>query len=286
MKKVSHNPPKVKAIHKDDATSHTPLEEEMSALDMRIELIQALIPLGLDAVAEELQNEVTRLAGQRYTRKKQQNPNRRWGSQQGSVYLSDQKVPICVPRVRNVVTDEEVSLQTYHHLQRPRHIDKGLLLRMIKGIATRTYEACAEAIPEAFGLSSSTVSRRFIKASAQNLKQFQDRSLAQYDLVALFIDGKTFADQEMIIALGVTIEGDKIPLGFVQAATENERVCRQFIQSLINVIWSTIRACCVLLTAQKAYMLPLQRRFLATWSFNVASGTNARTSLPICPKVR
>ena len=38
----------------------------------------------------------------------------------------------------------------------------------------------------------------------------------------------------MIIALGVTIEGHKIPLGFVQAATENERVCRQFIQSLIN----------------------------------------------------
>ncbi len=132
------------------------------------------------------------------------------------------------------MTDEEVSLQTYHHLQRPRKMDEGLLLRMIKGIATRAYEACAEAIPEAFGLSSSTVSRRFIKASAQKLAQFKERSLAQYDLVALFIDGKTFADQEMIIALGVTIEGDKIPLGFVQAATENERVCRQFIQSLIK----------------------------------------------------
>ena len=38
----------------------------------------------------------------------------------------------------------------------------------------------------------------------------------------------------MIIALGVTIEGDKIPLGFIQAATENERVCRQFIPSLIK----------------------------------------------------
>ena len=133
-----------------------------------------------------------------------------------------------------MVTDEEVSLQTYHHLQHPRRMDEGLLLRMIKGIATRAYQACAEAIPEAFGLSSSTVSRRFIKASAQKLKQFKERSLAQYDLVALFIDGKTFADQEMIIALGVTIEGDKIPLGFVQAATENERVCRQFIRSLLK----------------------------------------------------
>ncbi len=79
MKKVSHNAPKVKAIHKDDATSDTPIQAEMTALDMRMELIQALIPLGLEAVAEELQNEVTRLTGDRYTRKEHQNPNRRWG---------------------------------------------------------------------------------------------------------------------------------------------------------------------------------------------------------------
>ncbi len=234
MKKVSHKAPKVKAIHKDDATSQTPTQEELDVLDTRIALIQALIPLGLDAVAEELQREVTRLAGDRYSRKDTQNPNRRWGSQQGSVYLSDQKVPICVPRVRNVETEEEVSLEAYHHLQVPRRMDEGLLLRMIKGIATRSYQACAEAIPKAFGLSSSTVSRRFIKASAQKLAKFRERSLSQYDLVALFIDGKTFADQEMIIALGVTLQGDKIPIGFVQAATENERVCRQFIQSLID----------------------------------------------------
>ena len=105
---------------------------------------------------------------------------------------------------------------------------------MLKGISTRSYEACAETIPEAFGLSSSTISSRFIKASAEKLRQFQERSLAEYDLVALFLDGKSFADQEMIIALGVTIQGHKIPLGFIQAATENERVCRQFIDSLLD----------------------------------------------------
>ena len=234
MKKVSHNAPKVKTIHQAEATPETRREEELGALDTRIALIQALIPLGLDAVAEELQNEVSRLAGHKYSRKDSANPNRRWGSQQGSVYLSDQKVPLSVPRVRNVLTDEEVSLLTYHHLQRPQKMDDGLLLRMIKGIATRSYKDCAEAVPEAFGLSSSTVSRRFIKASAEKLRQFHERSLADYDLVALFIDGKTFADEQMIIALGVTIEGHKIPLGFIQAASENERVCRQFIQSLIK----------------------------------------------------
>ena len=234
MKKVSSNAPEVKPIEKENFTSPPLLEEDLSALDTRIEVIQALIPLGLEAVAEELQNEVSRLTGAKNSRKGTKNSNRRWGSQQGSVYLSDQKVPIQVPRVRDVEKNEEVSLDVYHQFQRPRGMDEGLLLRMLKGISTRSYEACAETIPEAFGLSSSTVSSRFIKASAEKLRQFQERSLADYDLVALFIDGKSFADQEMIIALGVTMDGHKIPLGFVQAATENERVCRQFIDSLID----------------------------------------------------
>ena len=128
MNNVSHKAPKVKAIHKETSTPQPPTQAERDALDTRIALIQALIPLGLDAVAEELQNEVTRLAGDRYSRKDTQNPNRRWGSQQGSVYLADQKVPLSVPRVRNVERDEEVCLSTYHHLQVPRRMDEGLLL--------------------------------------------------------------------------------------------------------------------------------------------------------------
>ena len=74
MKKVSHKAPKVKAIHKDDKTPQTPTQEELDARDTRIALIQALIPIGLDAVAEELQNEVTRLSGDRYTRKEPTKP--------------------------------------------------------------------------------------------------------------------------------------------------------------------------------------------------------------------
>ena len=49
---------------------------------------------------------------------------------------------------------------------------------------------------------------------------FHERPLDDLDLVALVIDGKTFGKQEMIIALGITIEGRKIPLGFVESATE------------------------------------------------------------------
>jgi len=64
----------------------------------------ALIPLGLAAVEDQLQQEVTQLAGARYARKGDGCACRRWGQQQGSVYLADQKLPIQVPRVRNVKT--------------------------------------------------------------------------------------------------------------------------------------------------------------------------------------
>ncbi len=209
-------------------------EELIEDLDARIEAIQMLVPLGLQAVAEELQRAVVELAGLRYQRKDSKQPLRRWGSQTGSVYLGDQKLPVMVPRVRNMKRRKEVSLDAYQALQMPRKMDEGLLLRMLKGIATRNYDACAETVPEAFGLSSSSVSRRYIKGTARKLAEFQERSLADYDLVALFLDGKSFADEEIIIALGVTLEGHKIPLGFVQAATENERVCRRFLADLVE----------------------------------------------------
>ena len=203
-------------------------------LDGRIEMIQLLIPLGLQAVAEELEQAVVELAGPRYQRKAAAQPHRRWGAQRGSVYLGDQKLPVEVPRVRNVDNDTETPLSAYQALQTPRDMDEGLLRRLLKGIATRNYEACAATVPETFGLSSSTVSRRYVKATARKLAQFQERSLASHDLVALFLDGKSFADEQIIIALGVTLDGQKIPLGFVQTATENERVCRTFLAELVD----------------------------------------------------
>ena len=203
-------------------------------LDGRVAMIQALIPIGLAAVDDVLQRQVLGLVGDRYDRKDFDQPLRRWGKQKGWVYLGDQKVPIEVPRVRDTSLDAEVPLKAYKALQSPRKLDEGMLIRVLKGISCRNYKACAQAVPETFGMSASSVSRRFIKASAKKLKEFQERSLDDYDFVALFIDGKSFADEQMVIALGVTMDGLKIPLGFVETATENERVCRQLIQDLIR----------------------------------------------------
>ena len=113
------------------------------------------MPLGLNAVEEVLQNEVAALTCQRYARKAGKTPNRRWGAQPGSVYLSGQKAPVTVPKVRDAEANEEVTLlDVYHRLQCPRNIDEGFLLHVVSGLATRSYESRAEAVPQTFGLSS------------------------------------------------------------------------------------------------------------------------------------
>ena len=197
-------------------------------------MIQALIPLGLQAVAELLRQEVTALAGRRYAHDDDHPHLARWGSQPGSIYLADQKLPIQVPRVRDRVAGHEVPLATYHALQTPRSLDLGLFRRVLGGLSCRDYEAAAEAVPEAFGLAKSSVSRRFIKSSARTLEAVQGRRLDDREWLVLFLDGKTFARDQLVIALGVTRTGEKRILGLVQTATENKRVCAAFLQELVG----------------------------------------------------
>jgi transposase-like protein len=203
-------------------------------VDSTVALIQALIPLGLAAVAEALAAEVTALAGARYSRTGGQPGLARWSRQQGSVYLLDQKLPITYTRVRDLPRKTEVPLQTYDRLRQPRAADAGLFRKVLRGLSCRDYAACAEAVPEAFGLSASSVSRRFIRASTRALRTLCERRLDRASCVALVLDGKTFAEDAMVIALGITATGEKHILGFVQTATENDRVCATFLQSLVD----------------------------------------------------
>jgi putative transposase len=204
-----------------------PLAEDLGT---EVALIQALIPLGLEAVHDVLRREVEELAGARYARSGGRPGHVRWSKERGSVYLSDQKLPIVYQRVRDQPRDVEVPLETYQRFQQPRALDAGLLRRVLLGLSCRRYAECAEAVPEAFGLAPSTVSRRYIRVSARQLQALSERRLDGYDLVALLLDGKTFAEDEMVIALGVTLQGQQVILGFVQTATENTRVAAEFFR--------------------------------------------------------
>ena len=158
---------------------------------------------------------------------------RRHGSNPGTVGLAGQRVPIRVPRIRHV-TESEIPLRSYEALHGDRAVNDLLLRRVLYGISCRNYEAAAEVIPGAIGLSGSTVSRAFIEASVAKLRELQERDLSREDVVALVLDGKTFAESTMVVALGITMTGEKRFLGFVETDTENEKVLTPFLRSLVE----------------------------------------------------
>ena len=199
-------------------------------VDTRLDLIRALIPIGLSYVAAELEQEIVNLAGVRHSRKADGNTPRRHGTNPGSVKLAGQTIPIRVPRLR--CPDGEVSLASYENLHQGGDLNDKVFRQVLYGISCRNYEQAAEQIPGAIGLSGSTVSRKFIEPSAKKLRGFQERDLSSLDLVVMFLDGKTFAEDQMVIAVGVDLGGHKHILGFVQTSTENKRTISQFLKSL------------------------------------------------------
>jgi transposase-like protein len=206
-------------------------EYEGLELNTRVELIRSLIPLGLMHVQALLDEEVESLAGPRYAHADGV-AGTRHGSNPGTVVLDGQRVPIRVPRVRS--KQAEIPLRSYPALHGTGEADDGLLRRVLYGISCRNYESAARAIPGAIGLSSSSVSRSFVAASAMKLKEFQERDLKGEHYVALFLDGKSFADTMLVIALGVTAEGTKRFLGFVETDTENDKVLSPFLRTLVE----------------------------------------------------
>ena len=227
MKKIANKGTRIKRCIEIQAMTEKELhfEEDMAT-------IQTLIGLGMKAATDRIQSEFVALVGQRYEHGKAMGP---WGSNPGSIYLGDQKVAIEIPRARNARTGEEATLASYARLQSPRVIEDMALRRVINGISMRKYEEAALSIPETFGISRDSVSRRWIRASAKKLAALNERDLSEYDIVAIFLDGKHFStDHEIIAALGVTIMGEKVILGIVETSTENYVVCRDFVRGLLE----------------------------------------------------
>ena len=187
-------------------------EFDALALEDRVALIQELIPIGLMAAAAELQREVEELAGSRYGREDAKKGTR-FGSNPGTVLLGGQKVPIRVPRVR---TEEgEIPLKSYELLHREMRREPSLLHRVLHGISCREEDRALPRREGSIGTSKSSVSRKFVRASGECLGKVEQRDLSSLDIVAIFLDGKVFAGDVMVVALGIDLSGKKHILGFI-----------------------------------------------------------------------
>ena len=125
-------------------------------------LIQHLIPVGLLALKELLESEVREIAGTWYSRGGRYF---RWGKNPGWVYMGEQKVKVEVPRLRSR-NGEERGLESYRAMQDPKVVDALTLSRVVLGLSERKYERAVLSVPETFGIKHSSVSRRFVRASA------------------------------------------------------------------------------------------------------------------------
>jgi len=89
-----------------------------------------------------------------------------------------------------------------------------------------------DSLGEGFGLSKSSVSHSFIERTEEKLKEFETRPIAHHKILAIFIDGKYLSKEQIIICLVITEQGNKIPLCFTQAATENAEPIKDMLERL------------------------------------------------------
>jgi transposase-like protein len=207
---------------------------------MREGLLAASVAIGLEVMGELVEAEVVELAGP----KGKHDPGRaayRHGDEAGRVTLGGRRVPVRRPRVRTVTdengADREVRLESYDTFASVDLLAEHMVASMLAGLSGRRYRQGLEPVGEqvaqdASGTSQSSVSRRFIAATAERLAEFRARPLDTERWLIVFVDGFDFAGHTMLGALGVTADGTKVPLGVVEGSTENASVARGLISDL------------------------------------------------------
>jgi len=191
------------------------------SLDVKMEVMKSHLSI-CQIIANQIMNEeLIKLAGERYSREKPFDGRySRWGSNPGSIRIGDQRVKVEVPRVRDMGKEQCQTLESYQRMQEVNNMSGQIVAGVIKGLSMRDYEGVIDHVSEGFGLSKSAVSRRFVENTRDELQAFMDRDLSGHQFIAIFIDGKSLGGEQIIIALGVTEQGKKIPLEFVQAHSE------------------------------------------------------------------
>ena len=199
-------------------------------------LMAASVAIGLDVLDRMMQSEVTDLAGP----KGRHDPDRthvRHGTEAGSVTLGGRKVPIRRPRVRGAGDDSEATLETYQVAHGEDLLAEHMVGAILAGLSTRRYGAALEPVgaaveAEATGTSKSSVSRRFVNATADQFVSLMSRRLDDERWLIMFIDGFTFGDHMLVAALGVTTDGEKVPLAVAEGTTENKVLVTRLLADL------------------------------------------------------
>ncbi len=195
------------------------LQDDVSAgklVDDYVTMAQEILALLL------IDNEVEHLCGA-YAKHDDVHEGRyqRWGSNPGSIKIQGERLPIRVPRVRDRVTKKEVPLQRYQKLRKlPPKQQEHLTNQVFYGLTQRNYRKVVRAFINGIVPFKSSVSEAFIEQSTRELEAFERRQIGSETYVVLMIDGKYMRERQILHCVGITEEGQKRVLGFVEATTE------------------------------------------------------------------
>jgi putative transposase len=201
-------------------------------------LLALSVGVGLGVLAELMEEEVDEVVGP----KGRHDADRvavRHGHEAGEVTLGGRRLPVERPRVRSADGSEELGLQTYAHFADRDPLTKVVLERMLAGVSTRRYRRTQEPVGEqveaaARSTSKSAVSRAFVERTRQALGKLMGRRLDDVRLAVMMLDGIELKGRTNIVALGISTDGVKIPLGLWEGSSENATVATALLSDLVE----------------------------------------------------
>jgi transposase-like protein len=204
--------------------------------DARLAVDEFIDVLGRASLEAVLQLSATTVAGPPHQGKPAGGEIRRHGNQEGVVCLSTQRVRVNKPRLRRKGggPGAEVPIPAYEAMQNGGALSQKLCGILMRGVSTRHYAAVIPEMAATCGVSKSAVSRDFVEASAEKLKELSERRFDDVELLIIYIDGIRFGAYHVIAAIGVDAAGNKHVLGLREGATENAVVVKALLENLVE----------------------------------------------------
>jgi transposase-like protein len=111
------------------------------------------------------------------------------------------------------------------------------------------------------GVARSSVSRKAIEASAEQLRAIRERRWEQAEILVVYVDGQRFGAHHVISAVGVDREGKKHILGIELGATENAAAVKRLFTHLRDQGLPTDRKYLFVIDGAKALRAAIEEVF-------------------------
>ncbi len=159
-----------------------------------------------------------------------------YGTQAGSVRLSDRKLKVSKPRLRRKGKGAggEVEIPAYEAINANERMSQRILEILMRNVSTRNYQGVIREMADTTGVTRSSVSREFVAASAEKLSELCERPLGEHRLLVIYLDGLVFGEHHVIGAVGVDDKGHKHVLGIQQGASENGACATALLENLVE----------------------------------------------------